>query len=151
MGKFNASANQIFQEIPAALSGRVFSAPVYFNGSIYFADAGGTLKQYALSAALLPATASSQSAVVFAYPGASASISANGTADAIVWAAETAPGSAAVLHAYNPANLGVEYYNSTQASTRDSFGNGNKYITPVVANGKVFVGTPIGVAVFGLL
>ncbi|HEY3730963.1 MAG TPA: hypothetical protein VGL28_06835 [Steroidobacteraceae bacterium] len=151
MGKFNASANQIYQELPAALSGRVFSAPVYFNGSIYFADVGGTLKQYALNAARLPGSATSQSAVTFAYPGASPSISANGTGDAILWAAESNVGSAAVLHAYNPSNLAVEYYNSTQAGTRDSFGNGNKYITPVVGNGKVFVGTPSGVAVFGLL
>jgi hypothetical protein len=61
-------------------------------------------------------------------------------------------GGAAVLHAYNPANLSQEYYDSTQAAGgRDAFGNGEKYITPVVANGKVFVGTPSGVAVFGLL
>jgi len=33
---------------------------------------------------------------------------------------------------------------------RDAFGTGNKFMTPVVANGKVFVGTPAGVAVFGL-
>ena len=62
------------------------------------------------------------------------------------------PASPAVLHAYNPANLAQEYYNSTQAAgNRDAFGNGNKFITPVIANGKVFVGTPSGVAVFGLL
>ena len=62
------------------------------------------------------------------------------------------PGSAAVLHAYNPANLATEYYNSTQAAGgRDAFGNGNKFITAVVAHGKVFVGTRNGVAVFGLL
>jgi hypothetical protein len=125
---------------------------VYFNGSVYFAEVSGTLKQYAFSAARLPATATSQSTATFAYPGASPSISANGTSNAIVWAVQSSPTSAAVLHAYNPANLAVEYYNSTQAaSSRDAFGNGNKYITPVVSNGKVFVGTPDGVAVFGLL
>jgi hypothetical protein len=58
----------------------------------------------------------------------------------------------AVLHAYDAANLGHELYNSSQAgSGRDSFGNGNKFITPLVVNGKVYVGTPRGVAVFGLL
>ena len=31
------------------------------------------------------------------------------------------------------------------------FGAGNKYITPTIVNGKVFVGTTNGVAVFGLL
>ena len=45
-----------------------------------------------------------------------------------------------------------ELYNSNQAANgRDHFGNGNKFITPMVANGKVFVGTPSGVAEFGLL
>jgi hypothetical protein len=69
-----------------------------------------------------------------------------------VWAVESNTGAAAVLHAYDPANLAHEYYNSTQAAQgRDSFGNGNKFITPLVVNGKVYVGTPTGVAVFGLL
>jgi hypothetical protein len=57
----------------------------------------------------------------------------------------------AVLHAYDAGNLN-ELYNSNQASGgRDHFGNGNKFITPAVVNGKVYVGTPNGVAVFGLL
>lgn len=46
----------------------------------------------------------------------------------------------------------TQKYNSNQASNgRDQFGNGNKFITPTIVNGKVFVGTPNGVAVFGLL
>jgi hypothetical protein len=155
MGKYNgnvAGSDAIYQALPGALAHGIYSAPVFFNGSVYFAEVSGTLKQYAFSAARLPTTATSHSAATFAYPGASPSISANGTSNAIVWALQSSPSSAAVLHAYDPANLAVEYYNSTQAaSNRDAFGNGNKYITPVVSNGKVFVGTPDGVAVFGLL
>jgi hypothetical protein len=46
----------------------------------------------------------------------------------------------------------VEIYNTNQAANgRDQFGNGNKYITPMIANGKVYVGTTTGVGVFGLL
>ncbi len=86
---------------------------------------------------------------MFAYPGATPSISANGTNNGIVWAVENA--STAVLHAYNATNLN-ELYNSNQASGgRDHFGAGNKFMTPTIVNGKVFVGTPNGVAVFGLL
>jgi hypothetical protein len=59
--------------------------------------------------------------------------------------------SPAVLHAYSTANLGQELYNNNQAGSRDQFGPGNKFIIPVIVNGKVYVGTTNGVAVFGLL
>jgi hypothetical protein len=66
-----------------------------------------------------------------------------------VWAVENS--SPAVLHAFNAANL-QELYNSSQAvNNRDQFGSGNKFITPMIDNGKVYVGTPSSVAVFGLL
>src|SRR6185312_6366488 len=56
------------------------------------------------------------------------------------------------LHAYDAADLGRELYNSNQApGGRDQFGTGNKFITPTVADGKVFVGTTNSVGVFGLL
>jgi hypothetical protein len=59
--------------------------------------------------------------------------------------------SPAVLHAFDAISL-QELYNSNQAAnSRDHFGNGNKFITPLVVNGKVYVGTLCGVAVFGLL
>jgi len=69
---------------------------------------------------------------------------------AIVWAHENSD--PAVLHAYDAANLAHETYNSAQAAgNRDRFGAGNKFITPTIAGGKVFVGSAAGVAVFGLL
>jgi hypothetical protein len=152
MGKFNATTNQAYQFLSGALPGGLFSAFAYFNGSVYVADVGGTLKAFALSQALLGAAPTSQSTATFPYPGTSPAISANGTSNAILWAVVSGNSAAAVLHAYNPANLAQEYYNSTQAaSSRDAFGNGEKYITPVIVNGKVYVGTPSGVAVFGLL
>jgi len=66
-----------------------------------------------------------------------------------VWAHENS--NPAVLHAYNAADLTHELYNSNQAGTRDQFGAGNKFITPMIAHGKVYVGTTNGLAVFGLL
>jgi hypothetical protein len=55
-----------------------------------------------------------------------------------------------VLWAYSALNLTKVLYNSNQAGTRDQFGDGNKFITPMIANGKVYVGTPNSVVVFGL-
>ena len=76
------------------------------------------------------------------------SISANGAANGIVWAAEN--GDTGALHAFDPVSL-AELYNSNQMGPRDQFGAGNKFITPMIAHGKVYVGTTNGVAVFGLL
>jgi hypothetical protein len=56
-----------------------------------------------------------------------------------------------VLHAYDATNLSRELYNSNQAGSRDHFGAGNKFITPTIANGLVYVGTTNGIAVFGKL
>ena len=68
----------------------------------------------------------------------------------IVWAHENT--NPAVLHAYDATNLTHELYNSNQAANgRDQLGAGNKFITPAVADGKVFVGATNGVAVFGTL
>jgi hypothetical protein len=151
MGKFNSSGNsQIWQQVSGALLSSIFSTPAYFNGTVYYGDVGETLKAFAISGAKLIATPQSQSPSQFVYPGTAPSVSANGTSNAIVWAHENA--NPAVLHAYDAANLAHEIYNSNQAAgNRDHFGAGNKYITPAVADGKVFVGTTAGVAVFGLL
>ncbi len=147
-----ADNSNIYQEISGVLSGQVFSTPAFFNGVLYYGAVGDSLKAIPMTNAKLATTPSSHSTATFAYPGATPSISANGTQNGIVWALESSMSSPAVLHAYDAANLGHELYNSKQAASgRDSFGNGNKYITPLVVNGKVYVGTQTGVAVFGLL
>ena len=149
MGKFNAAGDNIYQEIPAQLSGGEFGMPAYFNGRIYFGSVSDHLKAFTVTNAKLSATPSTQTSMTFAYPGTTPSISANGSANGIVWAVEN--GNPAALHAFDPVNLSIELYNSNQMGTRDQFGLGNKFITPMIANGKVYVGTTNGVAVFGLL
>jgi hypothetical protein len=150
MGKFNSSANKNYQMLTGVLPGGIWSTPAYFNGTLYYGNVSGTLKAFAISSAKLSAAPQSQSTTQFTYPGTAPSVSANGTANGIVWAHENT--SPAVLHAYDATNLAHELYNSNQAAAnRDQFGAGNKYITPIVADGKVFVGTGGAVAVFGLL
>jgi hypothetical protein len=127
----------------------VFASPAYFNGAIYYGSVGAPLQRLVLSAARLAPTAASQSAAAYGYPGATPSISANGSGNAIVWAVEN--GSPSVLHAYDASDLTRELYNSSQNAARDSLGPGNKFITPTVAAGKVFIGTTDSVAVYGLL
>ena len=123
--------------------------PAYFNNAIYYGSVGDNLKMFPFLNAMLTGP-SSQTLTAFGYPGTTPSVSANGTVNGIVWAAEnTDP---AILHAYDAANLATELYNSNQAANgRDQFGTGNKFITPVITNGKVYVGTTSGVGVFGLI
>jgi len=150
MGKFSPSQNNIYQELQGALSGSVFSMPAYFNNTVYYGAVGDNIKAFAVSNARLANAPASQTGNTFGYPGATPSISANGTTNAILWAAEN--GNSAVLHAYDATNLSHELYNSNQApGGRDQFGAGNKFITPMITNGKVYVGTTNGVGVFGLL
>ncbi len=150
MGKFNPSNdNAIYQEIDGVLSGGVWAMPAFFNNTVFYGSVGDPLEAFSIVNAKLSTSPVGQTPTSFAYPGTTPSISANGTSNGIVWAVENA--NPAVLHAYDATNLSNELYNSNQAGSRDQFGPGNKFITPVIVNGKVFVGTQNGVAVFGLL
>jgi hypothetical protein len=161
MGKFNPRGNQnIYQELPKAMK-HSFSRPIpaYFNDRLYYASTDDTLREYRIQNARLVAEPVSQTALKFGYPGTTPSISADDSRNAIVWAVENVKFSyaagysnPAVLHAYDAGNLAHELYSSdTAPSGRDHFGIGNKFITPMIANGRVYVGAPNSVAVFGLL
>ncbi len=157
LGKFNPERNDIYQEVPSSgyensngLGGRggVFSTPAYFNANLYYGAVDDSIRAFKFSNARLTTPASSKTSTAFGYPGATPSVSSNGLRDAIVWAVENS--TPAVLHAYDANDLSHELYNSNEQRRRDEI-TGNKFITPMIAGGKVFVGTPTGVAVFGLL
>ena len=153
MGKFNASSNnsQIWQPPLSVLNGGIWSTPAYFNGSLYYGPVGGALLAFSVTSAMVSGAPTSHSPTSFGYPGTSPVVSANGTANSIVWAYERGS-SAAILHAYDATNLATELYNSTQAAgSRDQFGAPNKFIAVTVADGKVFAASTNSVAVFGLL
>jgi hypothetical protein len=147
MGKFNAAQDNNYQLITGQIGG-VYSKPSYFNGTVYYGAVGNALKAFPLTNAKLAGTPSSQSTHSFGYPGTTPSISASGTTNGIVWAIEN---SGAILFAYDATNLTKELYDSNQAANNRDHFSGNKFITPMVVNGKVYVGTPNSVAVFGLL
>ncbi len=149
MGKFSANNSAVYQELDGVLPGGIWSMPAYFNGTVYYGPVGSPILAFKVTNAKLSTGPVAHTSTNFSYPGATPSISANGASSGIVWAVEN--NSPAILHAYDAGNL-TELYNSNQASgNRDQFGADNKFITPTIVNGKVFVGTPNGVAVFGLL
>ncbi len=151
MGKYDATNDgTIYQQLTGGLPGGEWSSPAYFNSRVYYGSVGQTLRSFQVTAAKLAASPIQTTSTVFGYPGTTPSVSANGDANGIVWATENV--NPAVLHAYDAGNLSTELYNTTQAaSSRDSFGTGNKFIAPMIANGKVYVGTTNSVGIFGFV
>ena len=152
MGKFNPNNdNAIYQEIDGVLGGGEWATAAYFAGNIYFGPVGNNLMQFQFSKARLSTSPHSKSAASFTYPGSTPSVSANGSSNGIVWAIEHSDPND-VLHAYAAGNLANELYNSSQAGNqRDQFGSASHFGTPMIVNGKVYVGTTSNVTVFGLL
>jgi hypothetical protein len=128
-----------------------YSSPVLFNGVVYFGPINDNVQGFTLSNGLLSTSATTRTATAFGFPGASIAISANGTSNAILWATEKRGASPGALHAYNPANLQIEYYNSDQAGSRDALDSVAKFTVPLVINGKVFVLSEGRLTVYGLL
>ena len=149
MGHFNAAGNStLYQELAGALPGGEWSSPAYFNAHVFYGSVGQNLRSFSISAARLVGSPIQATATTFGYPGTTPSVSAYDTTGGIVWASENS--NPAILHAYDANNLATELYSSAQApNSRDQFGAGNKFITPTIANGKVYVGTQNSVGIFG--
>jgi hypothetical protein len=153
MGKFHAGADTVYQELSTALEGGtgVFAAPAYFNGTLYYGAVDDNLKGLPISQAKVASSASSESQETYGYPGTTPSISANGSASGIVWAVDNG-GGANSLRAYDATDLNTEFFTVAFPGS-----NTTKFVTPLIANGKVYVGTgspnastPGSVVVFGL-
>lgn len=149
MGKFNPGGNDLYQELQGALPGGIWSMPAVWNGNVYYGPVGAPILDFQFRNAKLLSSPVAQTQQVFPYPGATPSITTNAGANPILWA--TTYTNPAALFAFNARTLQM-LYNTNQASLgRDHFGNGNKFITPMITHGKVYVGTLSGVGVFGLL
>jgi hypothetical protein len=158
MGHHDPTADgQIVQSIPNAftggsITGGNFIPPVYFNGTVYFSPISSTLKAFELRDGQLSSAPASESAQAFSYPGAPMAISANATSEGILWVLQrNGSSNPGILRAYDASDLSVELYNSSQAGARDALDIGAKFTTPLIANGKVFVGSSTQLTVFGLL
>ena len=70
MGKFNANADSIYQQINGQLAGGVYSKPSYFNGTVYYGAVNDAIKAFPIANAMLATSPSSRSSHSFGYPGA---------------------------------------------------------------------------------
>ncbi len=140
----------------------IHSALVTWNGLIYLWPMMDTLKAYAYNSVtaqlnMTPQAVGSTLLGADGSPGGQISLSANGNqpGSGILWATHQmtdAGGSlAGILRAYDAANIRVELWNSDLRS-KDALGARAKFNPPMVANGKVYVGTFSGVVqVYGAL
>jgi hypothetical protein len=153
MGKWNPNDNSnLYQELTAALPNGEFSVPAYYHNTVYYGGLTDHIRAFPIFNGKLATSPSSQTSTVFNYPGVTPSLSANLFQNGILWAIQyQGQVGHAILHAYNALDLTQELYNSDQQGTRDQFGPGTHFTTLTVANGKVYIPTPTGVAVFGLL
>jgi outer membrane protein assembly factor BamB len=82
-------------------------------------------------------------------------VSANGIQDGIVWALRTkgwdSSDRPAELYAFEASHISRLLYDSETNASRDRAGIARRFVVPVVAMGRVYVGTSDGVDVYGLL
>jgi hypothetical protein len=129
----------------------VFGTPIFWNNSVYVAPANEALQSFSMSNTTLSLTPSGAVSPEKLGPlGATPTISANGTGNAIVWLID-ASGTNAILRAFDASNLSSEIYNSSTMASRDTAGLAVKFTVPTVANGKVYIGTQGELDVYGLL
>jgi hypothetical protein len=158
----NSDPNAV-AEIMGASPG-IWGSPAYWNGNLYWTGANDNIKAYSFNATnphFISTSPTSVSAQIFAFSAPTPVISANGNANAILWALDGSAddstcdggGSACLgLYAYDATNLANLLYTSAQAANnRDSPGVAVKFEKPIVANGKVYVGTQSSVTAYGLL
>ena len=142
------------QTIPAALGGGSFGAPAYWNRHLYFIGNDDVVKDFALQGGVLKP--SGRGSVRIMDPGATPTISADGTRNAIVWALSSkrwneADGPPEVLRAFDAGDVSRMLYSSEQIPARDRGGVGLRFNIPLVVNGRVYVGAKGELEVYGLL
>jgi hypothetical protein len=142
-----------------AVGQQIYSDFGYFNGRLYIGADALPLGAYTFTpgtvttAGTLPETPSYTTVEVFGggVPGGTEpAFSANGVSNGIVWALNYQQTNV-VLYAFD-ANTLAELWDSSQApKDRDAATAPVSFTVPVIANGKVFVGSEGQVTVYGLL
>ncbi len=145
MGHLGDAAAQVWQATPSHIH-----SLVYYNAHLYVWGQSDYLRVFAFNGSSF-ATAPSYTGPLQAigHPGASLSLSADGQANGILWAATNAQGQSGglgawhmtepgILYAYNLANM-AQIWSNEQNPARDDCGNYAKFTAPTIANGRVYL------------
>ncbi len=158
LGHFDSDNDNVVQRFSVG-SDFLISNPVFFADKLYLLPHEFPLMAFTMDPATglfgqEPSDVSAQCITCFSR-GATPSISADGTNNAIVWVLDnsgyktTAP---AILHAFDANDLSKELY-ASPASPLDANAAALavKFTVPAVANGRVYIGGQEAVTVYGLL
>jgi len=168
LGGYNTSSDQVLQEFSfGTYPYGIWGIPAYFNGSIYFWGANSNMQQYSLTVPASGAPSLSLSSqgsytepgagggyYTGTFLGATPSVSANGSSNGIVWVDDWVRDQGnpiQYLYAYDASNVTTPLWTSLQNPARDGAGGSQKYGTPTVADGKVFLASDSQLQVYGLL
>jgi hypothetical protein len=151
MGGFQTGGDAVVQRLRMAGGG--YGAMAYWNRHVFFACSDDVLRDYVLDDGKLRVNTSSR--IRFENPGATPSVSADGTRNAIVWAIATKTWNGvnrpAVLYAFDAKNIDRPIYSSEQNSQRDRAAAATRFVIPVVVNGHVYFGARGEVEMYGPL
>jgi uncharacterized protein (TIGR03437 family) len=129
------------------LGSQTFGMAAYFNGSIYIGPKQSPMLAFKVGGASLAASPWAQTTDTHGYPGATPSISSNGTKNGVVWIV-TSDDDGKLL-AYDASNLNKLYDSDDQSA--DQLPSNTEFSVATIADGKVFAGGATGVAVYGEL
>jgi len=151
MGQFHSQGDAVVERIHSAGGG--YGAMAYWNGHVFFASSDDYLRDYSIENGHLKLK--TQSSIKFENPGATPSVSADGSKNAIVWAIATKTWNGverpAVLYAFDGDHIEQPIYASEQNSKRDRAALATRFVIPLVVNGRVYFGGRGEVEVYGLL
>ena len=127
----------------------IYGTAAWWNGSAYLGSTPGPVRQFTFNGTQLSPGLSTPDAIANLSYGTTPFISASGNTNGVLWVLDhgqpiqdplTSTPTAAVLRAYDASQISNELYNSSQ-NPADVPGFGIKFTAPIVANGKVFIGT----------
>lgn len=141
----DANAVQVWQ----ATSSHIHSL-TYLNANLYMWGQSDYLKVFSFNGSTFnPNPTYTGTIQAIGHPGASLSISANGTSNGILWAATNSQGQSGGLGAWHMTEPGILYayglpgmtalWNNEQNPGRDDCNNYAKFTAPTIANGRVYL------------
>ena len=122
-----------------------FGSAAYFNGFIYLAPANSPMMAFPVAGASLGSLPSASTTNENGPPGATPSISANGSRDGVAWTITADDGGQ--LLAYDASDLSSLFNSNARLSNQ--LPGYTEFSVPTIADGKVFAPAEHGVAIYG--